>query len=78
MSRYRGNDEQCPHCGTSYAEFRTGLTYADVFVMLWSPEDDPSTWQYKRRRTVLGKWHQIKREWWKYHLSDGCPYAVPF
>lgn len=49
---------------------RTGLTYSCIYSMLWSGSDDPSTWRYKRRRTVLGLWHQIKREQWFDHLDD--------
>lgn len=75
MSRYRGNGDKCPHCGITYRRFPTGLTFAEVRVMLWSPEDDPNTWRYKRRRTVLGYWHMLKLEWWKYHIDRGCPEA---
>jgi len=45
-----------------YKEFRTGLTFGQVRAMLWSPSDDPRTWRHKRRRTVLGLWHQLKLE----------------
>lgn len=48
----------------TYAEFRTGLTYRDVYGMLWDRK-------YKRRRTVLGKWRQIKLEMWDEFLR--CP-----
>ena len=41
----------------SYQQFRTGLTYRDVYRMLFDRK-------FKRRRTVLGKWHQIKLEMW--------------
>jgi hypothetical protein len=53
----------------TYEEFRTGLTYRDVYQMLWSGSDDPSTWRYKRRRTVLGLWHQIKLQLWHQYLD---------
>lgn len=53
-----------------YDEFRTGLTFVEVRQMLWSPSDDPSTWRYKRRGTVLGKWHQIKRELYERYLGE--------
>jgi hypothetical protein len=72
VSRYHANWEKCPHCGITYGEFRTGMSYADVFAMLWSLNEDSSTWMYKRRRTVLGKWHQIKMSWWKHHIEQGC------
>jgi len=65
--------EICPICGITYQEFRTGLDYAEVRAMFWSPNPDPSTWRYKRRATVLGKWHQIKQEMWANHLESCCP-----
>ncbi len=46
----------------SYEDFRTGLTYRDVFWMLWSGSDDPRDWRYKRRHAVLGMWHQLKQQ----------------
>jgi hypothetical protein len=52
-----------------YGKLRTGLTFAEVKAMLWSADSDPSTWRYRRRNTVLGKWHQIKREYWDCHVS---------
>jgi hypothetical protein len=38
-----------------YDSFRTGLTFRDVYMMLWDRK-------YKRRRTVLGFWHQLKQQ----------------
>lgn len=63
--------DDCPFCGLRYRQFRTGLTYKDVFDMLWSGSADPKDWQYKRRGTVLGKWREIKLSLWGRHL-DGC------
>jgi hypothetical protein len=37
----------------SYDEFRTGLTYRQVYHLIW-------TRRWKRRRGVLGAWRQIK------------------
>lgn len=51
----------------TYSEFRTGLTFGEVRRMLWSSSPDPKTWRYKRRGTVLGLWHQLKREMWAEH-----------
>ena len=48
----------------SYYEFRTGLTYRDVYMMLWDRK-------YKRRRTVLGFWHQLKEQMYNQYL-DMC------
>ena len=82
MSKYRGNHDRCPHCGVKYKDFRTGFSYYDVFLMYWSADSDPNTWKYKRRSTVLGKWHQIKKELWEQHLNGYCVKeledAIPF
>jgi hypothetical protein len=52
----------------NYDDFRTGLTYHDVYMMLWDRK-------YKRRHTVLGKWHQIKLEMWdEYQRSQEVPF----
>ena len=84
MSRYHGNDEECPVCRLTYGQFRTGLTYYEVYLMIDGL--NPEQWTYKRRGTVLGKWHQIKREFWERHLEEcweegtettvgaGCPF----
>ena len=61
--------EQCPYCELEYGDFRTGLTYRDVYEMLWSGSEDPEDWTYKRRHTILGKWHQLKQELWELHLE---------
>jgi hypothetical protein len=66
VSRYAGNYDQCPHCGY----FSTGLTYEDVFLMYWKGDDDSSQWRYKKRNTILGRWHQIKKEMWAAHLRQ--------
>lgn len=47
----------------TYDRFRTGLTYRDVYHMLWHR-------RYKRRRTVLGYWHQLKLELWNRYLDE--------
>lgn len=73
MSRYRGNNQECPHCGVRYAEFNTGLRYADVYLWFVNDDPDPANWKYKRRHTILGRWHQHKKEMWNYHISVGCP-----
>ena len=72
MSRYHGNSEACAGCGLTYGALRTGLEWSDIWIMYWTPQDAPSeTWRYKRRGTILGKWHQIKREMWAEHRA-GC------
>ncbi len=52
--------------GPLYDRFRTGLTYKEVRKMLWRSDPDYRTgnWKYKRRGTVLGMWHQMKKEMW--------------
>jgi hypothetical protein len=45
-----------------YKDFRTGLKYKDVYHMAYCRE-------YKRRSTILGMWHQLKKEWWQEHLE---------
>jgi hypothetical protein len=47
---------------------RTGETYQSIYEMLWSGSDDPETWVYKRRHTILGKWREIKLGMWGEHL----------
>lgn len=63
-------DLTCSRCGMHYDAFRTGLTYNDVFLMLWSYSEDPSTWKYKRRHTVLGLWHSIKQDMFRQHVAE--------
>lgn len=70
MSRYHGNDETCESCGMRYRNFRTGLTFSDVRMMLWVGSDDYTQWKYKRRNTVLGLWHALKQRMWDQHQWD--------
>lgn len=70
MSRYRGNGQSCSFCGLTYKRLKTGLTYQQVHDLLKDYSDDPTDWTYKRRGTVLGKWHQIKKELWERHLYE--------
>ena len=37
----------------SYSQFRTGLTFGEVYHMIYGRK-------WKRRRGVLGKWREIK------------------
>ncbi len=78
MSRYRGNGDECPTCGITYKRLQTGMTYRVVFELLIDNHSDSSLWRYKRRSTVLGMWHQIKRELWKYHIEVECPKAKAY
>lgn len=49
----------------SYDEFRTGLTYRDIYQMLWVHSEDSSQWKYKGRHTVLGFWRELKLQLWE-------------
>ena len=56
----------------SYDKFRTGLTYRAVYRMLFGRK-------YRRRRTVLGYWHQLKKEMYaryqeEFQASQACPF----
>lgn len=64
-------DAICPYCDFHYRDLRTGYTYQNIYEMFWVYDDDPSTWRYKRRHTILGKWHQLKMEMWQEHV-DAC------
>jgi hypothetical protein len=94
QSNYRGNRDKCPFCGLTYGDFKTGLTYQEVFICLWTQSEDPSDWRYKKRRTILGYWHSLKKAAWLEHkqmceqeklfsfvqepLEDELDEAVPF
>jgi len=67
------DEDVCDVCGLVYKKFRTGLTYKDVYSMHWTTSNDSRDWRYKRRRTVLGKWREIKTAMWIEHLST-CAY----
>jgi hypothetical protein len=56
----------------TYRRFKTGFRYYDVFSMLMDYSEDSSDWKYKRRGTVLGKWHQMKLEMWQEHVDRGA------
>ena len=62
-------DKACRSCGLIYKHMRTGFTYSDIYMMLWDEYADRAKWRYKRRGTVLGKWHQIKKEMWSEHVE---------
>lgn len=66
--------DKCPTCGLTYDRFRTGETFASVRAELYTPSNDPADWKYKRRHTVLGRWHQLKQSMWQYHLDTCRPY----
>lgn len=53
MSRY-GSSRGVPE----YDSFRTGLTFARVL------REMRGSFRYRRRRSVLGFWHQLKLDMW--------------
>lgn len=57
-------------CGVVYDDFRTGQTFASVRRLM---RDDPHPvhggWRSKRRRGVLGYWHQLKQR--MFELAHG-------
>lgn len=54
-------------CGQRYADFRTGLTFGNVRAMMFTASEDRKDWRQKRRRCVLGYWHELKREMYLLH-----------
>ena len=50
-----------------YDKFKTGLTYAEVYEMLRTSKKH----SHKRRRTVLGFWHEIKMELYNRAVDQG-------
>jgi len=62
----RGTSNIVCVCGARYDEHRTGLTFATVRGMMRTFSQDPKDWRYKRRRGVLGFWHELKLNSWFY------------
>jgi hypothetical protein len=75
MSRYVGNNDECPACGTRYGDFKTGMTYREVWLMFYDNSPDPADWKYKRPGTILGKWHAIKKDMFAQHIEE-CTLAM--
>lgn len=55
-----------PNSPLAYRDFRTGLTYADVYHMIYSRK-------WKRRRGVLGYWHWLKQQMYAHYLEQWKP-----
>lgn len=62
-------------CGAAYDDMRTGMTFTEVKRMMFVHNDDPSTWRYRRRHSVLGYWHMLKLSFW-YSAHDACEAAL--
>lgn len=45
-----------------YSEFRTGLTYREVYYVIWGR-------RWKRRHGVLGKWRELKQAMYAEYLE---------
>lgn len=74
MSRCYLDNDICPHCGITYKKFRCSIsTFAEIKTEMYRPVKDTSKWRYKRRNSVLGYWHQLKKTEWQYHLEQ-CGY----
>jgi hypothetical protein len=56
-----------------YDEFRTGLTFREVKRLMFDNHTDRSRWKYKRRRTVLGAWHELKLSLYYQAVDDARP-----
>lgn len=52
----------------TYAEFRTGYTYADVYQMIYDR-------RWKRRHGVLGYWRELKQRMYAEYLRTCQDYA---
>lgn len=67
----------CNGCfrGCRYKDFKVfkGNAFAETQQELFVNSDDPKDWRYKRRNTVLGRMHAIKREAWEY-MTNSCPH----
>ena len=47
----------------SYKDFRTGLTYREVYHLIFGRK-------WKRRAGVLGKWRELKLAMYREYLND--------
>lgn len=47
----------------TYDQFRAGLTYRDVYHLIY-------TRRHKRRRGVLGYWHELKQKMYAEYLRQ--------
>ena len=57
----------------SYSEFRTHLTFADVRRILQREQRlkrENFEYMFVTRKTVLGRWHQIKKTMYQSYLQE--------
>lgn len=77
MSVCYKDTEVCLVCGITYKQFRCSIqTFQEARNLLYTGIEDPIKWRYKRRRSVLGIWHAMKKMEWEYHLQEcSCLYT---
>ena len=63
LERSRSHSASRARAAIAYDQFRTGLTFRDVYYMLWERNR-------KRRHTVLGKWREIKLAMYEQYLHE--------
>jgi len=59
-------------CEESYNDFRTGLTFKDVRQILKHESKikyNKGEYMFITRHTVLGRWHQIKKQMYEEYLD---------
>ena len=61
--RRRASEPQPAPAPLEYHEFRTGLTYADVYHLIYGR-------RWKRRRGVLGYWRELKQKLYAEYLRQ--------
>lgn len=55
-----------------YEDFKTGFTFKDIRLMLKQEADrkyKKGEYMFITRKTVLGRWHQIKKEMYNEYLE---------
>lgn len=62
----------------TYDEFRTGMTYDDVWRMLWVDSDDRTKWVRKSKGVVLRLFRDLKQAMWDEMIARGLdPETMP-
>jgi hypothetical protein len=68
MGRCYKDMERCIGCGITYKQFRCYITsFKQARDCARRPDGDPRP---VTRRTVLGKWHQLKKGHWEWHVAN--------
>lgn len=56
------------NCQIEYRDFKTGMTFNEIRQMLKAEAKrkyQKGQYMFITRHTVLGRWHQLKKELWK-------------